>query len=108
MTLHTGCLFHFIRSVHRKIISLGLGDDYSKSADIREQCKELMALSLMPISEMEHQFNRLRRISSASLDDLFVYFHRQWIKGNVPLSMWNFYELNHRTNNISEGNDMNM
>ncbi|CAF1116496.1 unnamed protein product [Didymodactylos carnosus] len=52
MAIHTGCLFHFIRSVHRKIISLRLGNDYSKTADIREQCKALMALSLMPISEL--------------------------------------------------------
>ena len=102
--MHSGCLFHFIRSVHRKIISLGIGDNYSKNADIREQCKELMALSLMPLSEVEHQFHRLRQVSSPSLDDLFQYFDRQWIKGNVALSMWNFHELNHRTNNISEGN----
>lgn len=92
-----------MRSVNRKIISLGLGDDYSKCPDIRDQCKQLIALSLIPMSEVERQFKRLRTISSNTLDDLFVYFDRQWINGNVPMSMWNFHELSHRTNNISEG-----
>ncbi|CAF1140680.1 unnamed protein product [Adineta steineri] len=100
--IHTGCLFHFIQTVHRKIMSLGLNDDYTRCAETREQCKQLIALSLMPVHEVERQFGRLRNIASSSLDDLFIYFHRQWINGNVPLAMWNFHELNHRTNNISE------
>ncbi len=39
-----------------------------------------MALSHMLISEVEKQFKRIRALSSPSLDDLFVYFERQWIK----------------------------
>jgi hypothetical protein len=35
---------------------------------------------------------------------MFVYFEHQWINGTVPLSMWNSNDLDHRTNNISEGN----
>lgn len=62
-----------------------------------------MALSLMPICEVERQFKRLRAVASSSLDDLFTYFNRQWINGNIPLSMWNSHSLDHRTNNISEG-----
>ena len=103
--MHSGCLFHFTQSVHRKILSLGLGVDYAKTTAIREQCKQLMALSLMPVHEVERQFNRIRTISSTSLEDLFTYFDRQWINGSVPLSMWNFHDLNHRTNNVSEGNE---
>ena len=57
----------------------------------------------MPIGEVEQQFKRMREISSPSLDDLFVYFERQWINGGVPLSMWNSNNLDHRTKNISEG-----
>ncbi|CAF0872413.1 unnamed protein product [Adineta steineri] len=101
--IHTGCLFHFMQTVHRKIMGLGLHDDYTRCPEIREQCKQLIALSLMPIHEVERQYKRLRDIASASLDDLFIYFHRQWINGNVSLTMWNFHELDHRTNNISEG-----
>ncbi|CAF2843674.1 unnamed protein product [Rotaria sp. Silwood2] len=99
---HTGCMFHFNQSIHRKIMGLGLGTDYAQDASIREQCKQLMALCLMPVSEVEYEFKRIRSIASPSLDDLFTYFYRQWIDGNVPLSMWNFYDLDHRTNNICE------
>jgi hypothetical protein len=62
-------------------MSLGLGVDYAQVATICQQCKELMGLSLMPICEVEQQFKRIREISSSSLDDLFEYFERQWIKG---------------------------
>ena len=84
-------------------MSLGLGVPYAQDLVIREQCKHLMALSLMPVSEVEQQFKRIHAIASTALDDLFTYFDRQWINGNIPLSMWNCYDLDHRTNNISEG-----
>jgi len=63
-----------------------------------------MGLSLMPVCEVEQQFKRIRGVSSSSLDDLFVYFEHQWINGTIPLAMWNSHELDHRTNNVSEGN----
>lgn len=86
-------------------MSLGLGTAYAQDATIREQCKQLMALSLMPLGQVEQQFKRIRELASTALDDLFIYFERQWINGNVPLSMWNAYDVDHRTNNISEGNE---
>lgn len=76
--------------------------EYAQDENIREQCRQLMALSLMPISEVEKQFKRIRVLSSPSLDDLFIYFERQWINGNIPLSLWNANESDHRTNNIAE------
>ncbi|CAF3356453.1 unnamed protein product [Rotaria socialis] len=84
---HSGCLFHFTRND-------------------TPTCKELMGLSLMPICEVEQQFKRIREILSSSLYDLLVYFERQWIKGSVPLSMWNSNDVDHRTNSISEGNEI--
>ncbi|CAF1506917.1 unnamed protein product [Adineta ricciae] len=102
--LHSACLFHFMQSIHRKIISLGLNHDYTKCAETRDQCKQLIALCLMPIQEVESQFKRLRNVASESLDDIFIYFERQWISGRIPLNMWKFHDLNHRTNNISEVN----
>ncbi len=105
MATHTGCLFHFLQALQRKIMGLGLSGDYTQDLDIRLQCKQLMALSMILLNQVERQFQRIRAVSSTSLDDLFTYFDRQWINGNIPLSMWNFYDLNHRTNNISEGNE---
>ena len=56
----------------------------------------------MPISEVEQQFKRIRALSSSSVEDLFIYFQRQWINGTIPLSLWNANETIHRTNNTSE------
>jgi hypothetical protein len=92
-----------MQCINRKIVSLGLSTDYALKPGIREQCKQLMALSLMPIDEVEQQFKRMREISSPALEDLFIYFERQWINGGVPLTMWNSNDLDYRTNNISEG-----
>ncbi|CAF4375566.1 unnamed protein product, partial [Rotaria magnacalcarata] len=53
--------------------------------------------------EIEQQFKHIRALFLPSLNELFIYFERQWIKGNILLSLWNANESDHRTNNISEG-----
>ncbi|CAF1598818.1 unnamed protein product [Rotaria magnacalcarata] len=93
---HSGCNFHFVQAVHRNIAA------YKNDESIREQCRGLMALYLMPVSEIEQQFKHIRALFLPSLNELFIYFERQWIKGNILLSLWNASESDHRTNNISE------
>ncbi|CAF2196694.1 unnamed protein product [Rotaria magnacalcarata] len=93
---HSGCNFHFVQAVHRDIAA------YKNDESIREQCRGLMALYLMPVSEIEQQFKHIRALFLPSLNELFIYFERQWIKGNILLSLWNANESDHRTNNISE------
>ncbi|CAF5140352.1 unnamed protein product, partial [Rotaria magnacalcarata] len=82
---------------------LGLVNDYLRNETVRDQCRQLMALSLIPIDEVKSQFQRLKSIMSASLDDLFVYFKIPWVAGVVPIKMWSFHNVDHRTNNTSEG-----
>ena len=82
---------------------MGLATNYAENEDIRTQCRHLMALSLLPINEIDKQYQRLRAISSSSLQDLFLYFERQWMRGSVPMQMWNFHDFDQRTNNICEG-----
>ena len=98
-------MFHFNQAIHRKITHLGLANDYLHNETIRDQCRQLMALSLIPIDQVKSQFQRLKSIMSASLDDLFLYFKNQWVDGVVPIKMWNFHDVDHRTNNTSEGED---
>ncbi|CAF3676288.1 unnamed protein product [Adineta steineri] len=71
---HPDFLFHFTQAIHRKITNLGLRGSYAQGATIREQFKQLMVLSLMPICEVETPFKCIREISLTSLEDLFVYF----------------------------------
>lgn len=96
-------MFHFNQAIHRKITDLGLTNEYLHNEAIRDQCRQIMALSLMPVEQVHSQFQRLETITSASLSDLLLYFNNQWVNGVVPLSMWNFFDVNHRTNNTSEG-----
>ncbi|CAF4087926.1 unnamed protein product, partial [Adineta steineri] len=104
--IHSGCMFHFNQAIHRKITELGLARDYLNNDTIRDQCRQLMALSLMPIDEVEDQFKRLQTIMTTSLDNLVLYFKNQWVHGVVPIHMWNFHEVTHRTNNICEGENI--
>ncbi|CAF3728695.1 unnamed protein product [Rotaria socialis] len=100
--IHSGCMFHFNRAVHRKITDLGLASDYLHNEAMRNQCRQIMALSLMPIEQVRSQFQRLETITCAALSDLLLYFKNQWGHGVVPISMWNFFDVIHRTSNISE------
>jgi hypothetical protein len=45
-------MFHFNQAIHRKITDLGLAMDYMNDANIRGYCRQLMALSLMPMDEV--------------------------------------------------------
>jgi hypothetical protein len=96
-------MFHFNQAIHRKIRDIGLASDYLHDETIHDHCRQLMALSLIPIDEVRSQFQRLQTIMPTSLNDLLLYFKHQWMYGVVPLHMWNFFDVNHRTNNTSEG-----
>ena len=99
-------MFHFNQAIHRKITDLGLAVDYNNDGNIRGYCRQLMALSLMPIDEVANQFQRLQAILPTKLNGLLSYFKNQWLFGVVPLKMWNFHDVTHRTNNISEGEEI--
>ncbi|CAM4836767.1 unnamed protein product, partial [Rotaria magnacalcarata] len=80
--------------------------DYLHNEAIRNQCRQIMALSLMPIEQVHSQFQRLETITSAALSDLLLYFKNQWVHGVVPISMWNFFDVIYLTNNISEAHNL--
>jgi hypothetical protein len=99
-------MFHFNQAIHRKITDLGLAKDYLHDENIRGYCRQLMALSLLPIDEVANQFQRLHAIMPTPLNDLLSYFKHQWMYGVVPIQMWNFHDISHRTNNTSEGEEI--
>ncbi|CAM4842087.1 unnamed protein product, partial [Rotaria magnacalcarata] len=51
VAIHVGCTFHFNQAIHRKITHLGLVNGYLRNETVRDQCRQLMALSLIPIDE---------------------------------------------------------
>ncbi|CAF0766253.1 unnamed protein product [Adineta steineri] len=105
-TTHSGCYFHFNQSIYRRIQNLGLATAYSNDDEIRDCCRKLMSLALMPINEVESSFYSLRASLSSKakqeLRQLLLYFDSYWMT-QVPLKMWNVYDFHHRTNNNCEG-----
>ncbi|CAF0907729.1 unnamed protein product [Rotaria sordida] len=101
-SIHNGCMFHLHQAIHRKIKDLGLATEYLYDETVRDQCRQLMALSLLPKDQVESQFQRLQTTTSPALGELLLYFKHQWMYGVVPLEMWNFHDVIHRTNNTSE------
>jgi hypothetical protein len=63
-------MFHFNQAIHRKIKDLGLVKDYLHDANIRGYCRQLMALSLLPIDDVANQFQHLQAIMPTPLNDL--------------------------------------
>jgi hypothetical protein len=96
-------MFHFNQAIHRNIKDLGLASEYLNNTTIRDYCRQLMALSLIPIDEVGSEFQFLQANMPTSLNALLSYFKNQWMYGVVPMRMWNFFDADHRTNNTSEG-----
>lgn len=106
---HVGCFFHYTQAIYRKIQNLGLSNEYAADENIRNICRKLMALALMPVSLVIETFDDLHdlifQLPSAKCDllkSLFNYFENQWIK-RVDVKTWNVYGLKLRTNNNAEG-----
>jgi hypothetical protein len=68
-----------------------------------------MALALLPLHEVETAFYQLRATATSrikqELRQLFLYFDEYWMN-KVPVTMWNVYGHEHRTNNSCEGRCM--
>jgi hypothetical protein len=95
--------------VYRNIQHLGLSCDYVADEQIRNICRKLMALALLPVSLVLQAYDDLYEsvLESSStkfntLKPLFNYFENQWIK-NVAIERWNIYGIKMRTNNNAEG-----
>ena len=108
-----GCLFHFTQAVFRRIIIIGLKDQYWKDAGTRYLCKQCMSLPLIPTEHVPLVFPELKRRLLASevtlLHQLVPYTENTWINGMWNPSNWGQFDQAIRTNNDVEGfhNKMN-
>ena len=102
---HRGCTFHWTQAVFRKIQSLGLATEYRDNRSVHSLCRKLMALPLVPSSEIPAQFTRMRQqASNEPLKQLFDYVEATWILSTVwPPSSWSAFRRPIRTNNDVEG-----
>ena len=115
-----GCLFHLGQCVYRKVIQLGLSDQYQQDADLRLKCKMLVSLAFIPAVDVIAAFETLAGDipDDDDLEPLFDYFEDTWIgwpsrRGGArknptfPINVWSIHdrvtEGLPRTNNSVEG-----
>ena len=87
------CTCHPPQCVKRKIGELGLGEAYNNNSGMRQLCKRLMALSLVPVVEVPALFDS---ISKPEEDDarlqLLAYFADYWVTGfGFAVRDWNSF-----------------
>ncbi|CAM4798491.1 unnamed protein product [Rotaria magnacalcarata] len=74
----------------------------ANDANVRNFCRRLMALLLLPLHEVEFAFEELNEQRPDVLAPLFVYFDNYWMK-QICLTLWNASDLKTWTNNNCEG-----
>ncbi|CAF4085900.1 unnamed protein product, partial [Rotaria sordida] len=88
-TRQVGCFFHHCQCIYRTLSSLGLKTAYETVDNVRDLCKKLMAIALMPIDDIEDAYLEVlqeiteekfpdTRISNL-LHDLMNYYEHEWI-----------------------------
>ncbi|CAF4225036.1 unnamed protein product, partial [Rotaria sordida] len=99
---HHACYFHFCQAVYRKIQNLGLATHYRDDEHIRDTCRQLMSLALLPCREVEFAFEEIVSKAPPLLLNLIDYFRNFWFR-QMPVELWNVHNLDIRTNNNAEG-----
>ena len=105
-----GCLFHFNQALFKKILGVGLKDEYYKDIGTQYILQQLLCLPLLPAEKIVAQFNRLELMCNASTHrnaeykELAAYVRSTWIDGRLwtPVD-WCQYRQLIRTNNDLEG-----
>ena len=87
-----------------QVQELGLASAYQKDGDLRTLVRKLMALSMVPRTEVGAQFRRLsRQADTPELVSLFAYFDATWLQSRVwTIASWCMDGEAVRTNNDCE------
>jgi hypothetical protein len=80
-----------------------LSDTYKNDDNARSICRQLMALALLPLNEMEFAVEELAEEHPTALEPLFDYFNNFWMQ-QTPTHLWNASDLKTCTSNNCEGN----
>ena len=100
-----GCNFHFTQAIWRRVQLLGLVTHYEDSV-VRRIVRSLMGLAFVPRLIVRQTFTTIKAMNTTDLpavEQLLDYFESTWINGTFPVSMWNMYKQELRTNNKVEG-----
>lgn len=94
-----GCNFHLTRNLWKHIQSNQLTKLYKDDEEIRIQCKMLLALSYVPVQDVQFAFEVIVASFPAQLKPIVDYFEDNYVGRRLhdipprfPIEMWNLYE----------------
>jgi hypothetical protein len=99
-----GCGYHWTQSLFRFIQQNGLRRAYRTDQEVRNKCRQLMSLHLMPHEKIEKRFKSIQRTCRGKMKKFCSYIDRNWIKSHTwPPVNWSVFRQDDRTNNDVEG-----
>lgn len=102
----SGCNFHFMQCLWRKIQEIGLAREYRENEEIKRFCRMCGALSLIPLEFVVDGWLAIfgEAPESDKLRQFADYFIDQWLDNDkMNIDVWNVSKQRHRTNNVVEG-----
>ena len=113
-----GCLFHFAQALHRKLVDLGMLQDYNDDTrPLKRLIKILIALHFLPVDEVIPVFHVIisteiqapyvgqdGKCNHPQLRTFLEYYWKTYLRNENMRRMVNCYQRqDHRTNNDVEG-----
>jgi hypothetical protein len=92
-----------LQAILKQVMTLGLKNLYDHDFNVRQQVRQLMALSFAPVPVIINTCRYvLQPAAHPALQPLLHYYEQQWLQPSL-LPMWNTYQTSRRTNNELEG-----
>ena len=104
-----GCLFHFAKAIKKKLDRKGMKCLYDNNCEFRRFVKKVVALSSLPLQDLEEGFEILNRIqledetANESKALLMTYIEDYWMNGCYPPFVWNTWG---RTDDYTNNNQV--
>lgn len=102
--VHRGCYFHYSQAIYRKIAEDGYSIRYKNDPEFKTRCRMLIALGMVPAQLKQQYLQLLQQAFAGDADfSMFIlrYFLPTWFN-RFPTSMWDWYQVEVRTNNNVE------
>lgn len=110
----SGCWFHYTQCLWRNAVKKGfcrMKNNKKYRPEHHFIVRQLMALALIPASEVKRQYHRIRVEAMAFFEGtqyeknfrkFFMYYEREWLDGVYKIREWCVYGFQERTNNFLE------
>ena len=100
------CFFHFGQNLYRKIVNLGLKENYNSDCGLRKWVRKMISLALVTADKVEVTFVELccDKPDYEAIELFADYILENYIDTETfPKLLWNQFDEDERTNNSVEG-----